>query len=327
MSAAQPGDRAAGDAVRAWAWARWAARTHGWHVFPLDPYSKTPLAGPGGRRIPWSKVATSDTAVLARARCRGTATGYGVAAKASGLVIIDLDVPEPGAGELPPEWRDEPGITSGADVLAVLMERAGVLHWPDTFTVRTPSGGLQLYYEALPGRAIGNRPLGPLVDVRGGGDRDGGYAAGPGSVIDERAYLPRKPWKASQVSGGKAYVIDRNIPPAPLPAWIADLLDPPARPAPAPKVTARLRPGYVRTAVESELANVIGAPPSRGNETLNNAALKLGRFVAAGQLDRGQLEDMLTAAATHGDRRGAAEAAATIRSGLSAALAAAGGGV
>ena len=169
MSAPQPGDRAHADAVRAWSWARWAAQTHGWHVFPLDPYAKTPLTGPGGHRIPWSKVATNDAAALARARCRGTVTGYGIAAKLSGLVIIDLDVPEPGVDELPPEWRDEPGITDGADVFAVLMERAGFPEWPDTFTVRTPSGGLQLYYQALPGRPIGNRPLGPLIDVRGGG--------------------------------------------------------------------------------------------------------------------------------------------------------------
>ena len=324
MSAPQPADRAVSDAVKAWAWARWAARTYGWHVFPLDPWAKTPLTGPGGHRIAWSKVATNDDAALARARCRGTVTGYGVAAKLSGLVIVDLDTMEPGGTALPPEWRDEPGITSGADVFAALMERAAVRHWPDTFTVRTPSNGLQLYYTALPGRPIGNRPLGPLVDIRGGGTGDGGYAAGPGSWIDERAYLPRKPWKGSLVQGGREYVIDRSIAPVPLPEWIADLLDPPARhqaEAVPPLPAGALRPGYVRAAVESELAAVIGAPDGCGNQALNDAALKLGRFVAAGQLPRSQVEEMLTAAATHGGRRGPAETSATIRSGLEAALA------
>ena len=284
------------DAVRAWCWARWAAETHRWHVFPLEPYDKTPMTGPGGHRIAWSKAATNDPDVIARARCRGTATGYGIDAKKSGLVILDMDVPEPGEDHLAPEWRNEPGIVDGTDVFAALMERAGEQHWPDTFTVRTPSGGLQLYYEALPDRAIGNRPLGPLVDVRGGGQGNGGYVCGPGSVIDERAYLPRKPWKASLVRGGKAYVIARNIRPVPLPGWIADLLDPPERPEPAggpPPSAEGLAPGYVRAAVEGELANVIGAPRARGNQVLNDAALKLGRFVAAGQLPRGQVEDML----------------------------------
>ena len=140
-------------------------------------------------------------------------------------------------------------------------------------------------------------------------------------MIDERAYLPRKPWKASLVKGGKAYELVRDIPPAPLPGWIADLLDPPARPVPPPpSPIIALRPGYVRAAVEGELANVISAPPSRGNQALNDAALKLGRFVAGGQLERGQLEDMLAEAAMHGGRRGEAETIATIRSGLDAAL-------
>jgi len=314
------------DATRAWFWARWAAETHDWHVFPLEPYAKVPMTGPDGHRISWSKVATNDPAAVTRARCRGTATGYGIAAKLSGLVILDLDVPEPGTGELPPEWRDEPGIVTGADVLAALAERAGVREWPDTFTVQTPSGGLQQYYQALPGRAIGNRPLGPMIDVRGGGNGRGGYVCGPGSVIDERAY-EGKPWKASLVRGGKAYEIARNIPPVPLPGWIADLLDPPERPGPprtpAP-AAADLRPGYIRSAVESELANVIAAPPRHGNQALNDAALKLGRFVAAGRLDRAQVEDMLTAAAMHGGRRGHAETLATIRSGLDAAIRTAG---
>ena len=71
-------------------------------------------------------------------------------------------------GDLP-VGRDEAGVNEGADVLSVLAERAGVTMWPLTFTVATPSGGRHLYFTAPAGRPIGNRPLGPLVDVRGGG--------------------------------------------------------------------------------------------------------------------------------------------------------------
>ncbi len=99
-------------------------------------------------------------------------------------------------------------------MLAVLAERAGATTWPLTFTVATPSGGRHLYFTAPAGRAIGNKPLGPLIDVRGGGDGNGGYVLGPGSVLNGRAYE----------------VIDDQEP-EPLPGWIADLLDPP-RPEP-----------------------------------------------------------------------------------------------
>ncbi len=138
----------------------------GLFVFPTRPDGKEPRCG-----LSWPHAATADLARLALARWR-PGENYGFAAKLSGLVIVDLDRPKPGY-ELSQKWRllgwhDEPGIRDGWDVLAALAERIGAT-WPHTFTVTTPSGGAHLYYVAPAGRSIGNRPLGPMIDIRGGG--------------------------------------------------------------------------------------------------------------------------------------------------------------
>ena len=100
-----------------------------------------------------------------------------VHAGASDLVIIDCDVKH-GDGE-------------------ALFRAMGEL--PPTFTVRTPSGGVHLYFRAG-GLRFSQRPLERrLIDVRSGN----GYVLAPGSTID-----------------GKAYRVECDADPAPLPAWL-----------------------------------------------------------------------------------------------------------
>jgi hypothetical protein len=64
------------------------------------------------------------------------------------------------------------------------------------------------YFRVPPGLAAAS-VIGrwPGIDVRGPGYRTGGYLAGPGSVV-----------------GGAAYVIEHDVPAAPLPRWLAALL-------------------------------------------------------------------------------------------------------
>lgn len=251
------------------------AARRGWAVFPTRPGGKEPRPG-----LSWPNVATADPALVAIARWR-PGENYGVAAKKSGLVIIDLDLPKPGY-ELPEQWRDEQGVADGGDVLAVLAERAGVGEWPHTFTVATPSGGRHLYYLASAGRPIGNKPLGPLIDVRGGGEGNGGYVLGPGSVLN-----------------GRAYEVAVEMDPQPLPGWIADLLDPPrCEPSADARNISRPHGDRVAARLEGLLATVLGAPSGERNNTLHWAACRAAEMIAAGQLGEDQVFDGLGAAAT-----------------------------
>jgi len=174
------------------------------------------------------------------------------------------------------------GIRDGSDVLAELADRAGA-EWPHTFTVDTPSGGRHLYYVAPAGRPIGNRPLGPLIDVRGGGDGNGGYVLGPGSVL-----------------GGRAYQVADDRDPVALPQWIADLLDPP-RPVAVPA-----RPGRdggqgdrVATRLDGLIATVLSAQPGERNNVLHWAACRAAEMIALGQLGEDQVFDSLGKAAAY----------------------------
>lgn len=248
-----------------------AAARRGWSVFPCLPDSKRPA-------VPWTTRAVSDAEIVARC-WPSPRHNVGVACGPSGLVVLDLDTPAHG-GELPPAWR-RPGVTEGADVLAVLLDQHGD-GWPDTYSVRTPTNGTHLYFLAPPGPEVRNSAgrLGPMIDVRA----TGGYVVGAGSTTSAGAYV---------------CVNDRA--PAPLPGWLADLLTPrpapgtaPPRPAPGapagmtPSVWARLR-GLVET--------VLSAPHGQRNNALHWAACRAGGMVAAGLLDEDTAFGVLSEAA------------------------------
>jgi KaiC/GvpD/RAD55 family RecA-like ATPase len=132
---------------------RYALR--GWHVFPCRP-DKQPLTTHG------FKDAVGDPAAVdvlwdqyPAAEVIGIATG------ASGLIVVDIDV------------KGEDGMAGWRDLVA---EYGAKLE--DTTMVRTPSGGLHVYYRAN-GDGIANSAskLAPGIDVRA----DGGYVIAAGS--------------------------------------------------------------------------------------------------------------------------------------------------
>jgi hypothetical protein len=291
-------------------WAMWAAR-HGWFVFPTrgipDPARK--ITGKEPRDgLNWPAVATCDPEAVWRAHWR-PGEGYGIAAKPSGLVILDLDRRKPGQ-PLPPEWRGEAGIRDGMDVLAVLAERAGQ-PLPSTFTVRTPRDGQHLSFLAIPGRPIGNRPAAPLIDVRAAGGADGGYVVGPGSVIN-----------------GLAYEVIDGQDPQPLPRWLADVLDPPVAARPIrPAVPIRGTAAGRMTAILDQLAEA--GPGQLRNRHLHWAACRFGELIREGDTDEATAEAALYRAAEqnghvmkHGDRATLRTIASGIRTGMRQAAAA-----
>lgn len=147
-------------------------------------------AGSKAARPGWQRRCTADLEVLARTWPDGANVGVGC--RASGIVGLDLD--------------RHPG---GADGIAA-FDALCALHGqprPVTFAVATPNGR-HLYFRVPPGAgpasSIGRWPG---IDVRAPGYRTGGYLAGPGSVV-----------------GGRVYAVEADVPIAPLPGWLAELL-------------------------------------------------------------------------------------------------------
>jgi hypothetical protein len=301
----------------------YAAR--GWYVIPLRPGGKRPAfpdhtaatctgrdlrCRTAGVHIGWEQRATINPDRITRAWSIRPAFGIGIACGPSRLVVLDLDVPKPGASPLPPPWAGS-GILDGADVLCVLTERASLPLPVDTYTVVTPSGGRHLYFTApTSGPALANTAgtLGPLIDTRATG----------GQVV--------APPTASSIG---LYVVTVDVPPAPLPDWLADAVRPMPRCADGGVAPPRLDTGaglndrqaaYARAAVVAETARVLAAQPGRRNHTLFTAAIALGQLVAGGSLDADCVRTVLLNAAAGHLAVGAYsphQAETTIASGLS----------
>ncbi|CUU60799.1 Bifunctional DNA primase/polymerase, N-terminal [Parafrankia irregularis] len=164
-----------------------AAAARGLALFPLAPGSRQPAPG-------WQRHCTTDPGQVAQLASAGTALGVGC--RASDIVVLDLD--------------RHPGEPDGIAGFAAACAAHGA-RWPDTFTVRTPRGGLHVYFAAA-GRPIastsgGRTLLGPGIDTRGPGRRSGGYLLAPGSRTTTGRYL-----------------IEHDRPITPLPAWLVRLL-------------------------------------------------------------------------------------------------------
>lgn len=158
---------------------------NGWHVFPCIPGTKRPAVNR------WEQRASATYSGWP-----GPRYNTGVACGPSHLVVIDLDT----CGE---------GLPDGRDTLTHLCEQAGEPR-PATHTVRTPSGGWHLYYQAPDAQEIRNSQsrIGPMIDVRA----CGGYVIGAGSTVN-----------------GREYVALDDDPPAPLPQWLIRLIPHPAQ--------------------------------------------------------------------------------------------------
>jgi hypothetical protein len=290
------------------------AAARGWHVFPLRPGSKRP-AGHDEEHCPhtgrcatghskWEDRATTDPAKI-RAAWTHAFYGVGIATGPSGLCVIDLDVPKAGDPPIPEKWA-KAGATNGEDTIAIVAEEAGQPVPGDTLTVRTPSGGLHLYYAVPAGvelrSTVGDRGngLGWKVDTRAWG----GQVVAPGSATG---------------SGPYEFLCDSSV--SVLPAWLVERLTP--APVPLAPVTP-IRPArtkhdrYLNAAVIAEAGKVADASTDR-NATLFAAAIALGQLVAGGALSEEEVRGaLMTAAGRHiGTRHFTArEAATTITSGL-----------
>ncbi|RSM34652.1 DNA primase [Amycolatopsis balhimycina DSM 5908] len=291
------------------------AAARGWHVFPLRPGSKRPAGHAedgcpgtgrcaGGHRT-WEQRATTDPGKI-RAAWTHAPYGIGIAAGPSGLCVLDLDTTKSGE-EVPARWAAV-GARCGEDVLAVLADEACEELPGDTLTVRTPSGGLHLYYRVPAGVVLRNtsgergQGLGWKVDTRAWG----GYVVGPGTLTRAGRY---------------AYVWDGPV--AELPVWLIERLTPaplPAAPVRPIRPASTRRSRYLDVAVRAEAGKVADAKTNR-NATLYAAAVALGQLVEGDALTEDEVRAaLMTAAGRHiGTRQFTErEAERTITSGLRA---------
>jgi hypothetical protein len=245
----------------------------GWHVFPVIPGGKRPAIKN------WENHATTDPDAICRFWNTHPTYSVGIATGPSNLVVVDLDVAKP--GQVAPDGFNMLGVSEGADVLAVLAQRAHATI-PATYTVRTPSGGTHLYYRAPSGVQLRNTAgtLGWLIDTRA----HGGYVVASGSVLPTGAYE----------------LVDDSEP-AFLPTWMVQALTPKlAAATTATNHNAPARRGkHLDAIVQGELRKVAAAQPGAHNKTLFQAALTLGQLVAGGELDHAESTTMLQHSAAH----------------------------
>jgi hypothetical protein len=143
----------------------------GWKVFPCNA-NKKPCTQHG------FLDATDDEMTIRRWWGDNPCANIGIATRASGLVVIDEDSYKPDCE----------------------AERLGEL--PDTYTVRTPSGGRHAYFALPASRQVktGNNRLGRDIDVTN-------YVLAPPSTYQ-----------------GKQYEVERDLPVADLPPHLIEAL-------------------------------------------------------------------------------------------------------
>ncbi|MET9669355.1 bifunctional DNA primase/polymerase [Streptomyces sp. NPDC006475] len=333
--------------------ARWCA-SRGWPVHPLAPGRKTPAANctacrqPGhthhgcncrtaGRWCHGFHAATLDSARIQQWWSQSPESGVGVACGPAGLIVIDIDAhaqTPPARDRLLPgipisDRVDLTGLATGyhtIGVLAALRSATSPAEDVTTLRVRTPSGGLHVWYRSEGARSWqcssgsgGGRALAWQVDVRA----HGGYIIAPGTTTSAGTYTP---------------VGDVRLP-APLPQWLAQELErtghlpvpqiPAPRPVPARALQAVIAAGGGRTQATRALATVLSevtacAAVSEGagfSDKLNRAAFTAGGLVAGGHLTEQQAENALREAAEAARPGQTRRSEGIIRSGMNAGLA------
>lgn len=267
--------------------ARWLQGRHGLYLFAVD-HPGRPVCGGSHRecdgqrgkhpRGQWSRLATISPRLI-RAQLADGPWNIGVACKQSCLLVVD---------------EDRPGA------YAAFAASIGVTIEP-TFAVQTAKG-THYYHRQAEGAPLGNgrgRLAGHGIDIRGGGDGNGGYVVGPGSVHETGvAYMPADP----------------TMPIQPVPGWLAEAL----RPAPPAPSCGTSRPVSTIGALRGLVRVVLEATPERDRNTrLYWSSCRAGELVSAGRVDEATATGLLADAAT---RTGLPEAEAlrTIASGLRA---------
>lgn len=259
------------------------AQQRGFHLFPVAAGAKVPhrLAGS------WGETATNDFNQIAHFWTNvDPKANIGIACKPSQLLVIDLDQAKEDWNLRKTEWaylHEAYGPrVSGEDLfdeMRFALEGDGCSNMPDTYTVRTGSGGLHLYYRwpAHWPRISQASPVKGVVDVRGNGGQWGGYVLGEGSVTDSG------PYKMELGSDAAAPVLP--------PEWIRKLV---AEKPQAPRIQrpkGLMQPGVI------SWSGLVDSVRNAGEGNRNNALLWAARAMYTDRASEQTCKDTLGPAA------------------------------
>lgn len=317
----------------------------GWPVFTVQPRGKRPLnlcsAGDGDNvcdaRLPARDKktretickkcgtvygpndklgfhqATTDAATITRWWTKEPNANVGIKT-GGGLLFLDCDVPD-----------HEEGKTADGEATLALWEVENE-ELPATPHQRTGSKkqedgserrGIQYAFKVECEIRNSASKLGPGVDIRG----DGGY------VVVAPSYHP----------SGVNYQWDDGFKPsqialAPAPQWLLDKIIAPKEleevtapkgEAPPAEHVDGANAKYLNAVLDGEYDRVASAPKGTRNKSLNDAAFKLGQYVASGALQESTVRHTLTAAAEkngYAQEEGPAHVEEVIASGMSAGM-------
>lgn len=255
------------------------ALAKGFTVFPLAPGQKTPHRLAGN----WGETATNDSSrVIYFWTQVDSNANVAVACKPSQLLVVDLDVAKEDWNLRGTEWaylhEGYGPRVSGEEVFDEMAFKLGT-DSPgdlDTYTVRTGSGGLHLYYwwpSHWP-TASQASPVKGVVDVRGNGGQWGGYVLAEGCVT----------------SAGMYRGVGPRVPALP-PEWIRKLVV--EKPAP-PKVK---RPGGIRQPGAVSWSGLVDSVRNAPEGNRNNALLWSARCMCSDGATEQEAKDTLGPAA------------------------------
>lgn len=236
-----------------------AAIKRGFHIFPVAPGQKVPHRLAGN----WGQTATNDVTQVVQFWTQvDPQANIGVACKPSNLLVVDLDRAKREWALKGTDWEYVHSaygpLVQGEDLFDEMRFKLGEGGDADTYSVRTGSGGVHLYYR-WPShwpRISQASPVKGLVDVRGNGGQWGGYVLGEGSVTEAGPYYEL--WNGAEVT----------LPPK----WIRHLV---AEKPPAPKVQ---RPKSFHSLLQSgNHSGLVNSVRNAGEGNRNNSLLWAAR--------------------------------------------------
>jgi hypothetical protein len=255
---------------------------HGLFVLPCrnEPGSeqhKKPL-------IKWGTEASTDVQTVIGWWSKWRDALPAIATKPSGLVVLDGDR----------HHKDQDGV---AVLLDLFRSHGGC---PATPVVKTPSGGIHVYFRARPDSPLSNSSQGlpKGIDVKASGGNYGGYVMAPGArLADDQAY--------EQVQGLPDFWDAMRTKAFPLvPDWLFDIRENAETagpvdlksPLPAPGIASDLVKANARQTLEIVATQLAETPTKRGTATFKHAAV-MGGWAAMGAITRETVWDEFVKAA------------------------------